>query len=101
MRHLIITAGLFAVLAACSNLSKYTTADANASAKTKMRTCMLQEANSKFQAGTLFAKGLTATANELVTTCAKKLAIESTGITSENQTLAKNIIANFQNMGTE
>ena len=101
MKKLIMIAGLCVVLSACSSLSKYATAGENSSTKAKMRACMLQEANSKFQAGTLFAKGLTATSNELVTTCAKKLALESTGITSENQTLAKNIIANFQNMNTQ
>ena len=48
----IVLLGMLAVLAGCSDLSKFTTVDSNASAKTKMRACMVSEANSKFQAGT-------------------------------------------------
>ena len=93
------------VLSACSSDSGFdwtslTTADANASVKTRLRACLLSEANTKFQNGTLFAKGLTATADELTNTCIKKLALQSAGITSESQSMASTIIQNLQNYGT-
>lgn len=93
---------LFVVLVAgCSaDLSKYTTVDSNATAKTKMRACMVSEANSKFQAGTLFTQGVSATADELVSICLKKLALESAGISSESQSTAETIIQNLKNLGT-
>ena len=47
-----ILCGMFALLAGCADLSQYTTVDSNASAKSKMRACMLSEANEKLQAGT-------------------------------------------------
>ena len=93
------------VLSACSSDSGFdwtslTTADANASVKTRLRACLLSEANTKFQNGTLFVKGLTATADELTNTCIKKLALQSAGITSESQSMASTIIQNLQNYGT-
>lgn len=102
---------LFAVLAvatalsACSSdggfdLSKYMTADSNASTKTRLRACLISEANTKFQNGTLFANGLTATAQELSNTCIQKLALQSAGISSESQSMASTIIQNLQNYGT-
>lgn len=44
-------------VAGCADLPKYTAVDSNASAKTRMRACMVSEANAKFQAGTLLTKG--------------------------------------------
>ena len=92
------------VLSACSSdgfdLSKYTTVDANASVKTRLRACLISEANTKFQNGTLFAHGLTATADELSNTCIKKLALQSAGISGESQSMASTIIQNLQNYGT-
>ncbi len=96
--------GIFCVLAACANasdggfLSGLTTTDANASVRQKMQSCMLAEAQSKFQAGTLFTNSLSATADELVATCAKKLALQSVGITEENKTAAEGIITNLKSM---
>ena len=57
-----------AALSACTDLSKYTTVDADAPAKTKMRACMVSEANAKFQAGTLFVNSVSVTADEIVNT---------------------------------
>lgn len=102
---------LFAILAvagaltACSSdggfdLSKYTTVDSNASVKTRLRACLISEANTKFQNGTLFAKSVSATADELTNTCVQKLALQSAGITSESQSMASTIIQNLQNYGT-
>lgn len=89
-----------AVLAACSDLSQYTTVDSNASAKTRMKACMISEANSRFQAGTLFTSGVSATADDIVNTCIKKLALQSAGISEESQSTAQNIINNLKNFGT-
>ena len=101
---------LFAVLAvatalsACSSdgfdLSKFMTADANASVKTRLRACLVSEANTKFQNGTLFSKGISATADELTNTCIQKLALQSAGISSESQSMASTIIQNLQNYGS-
>lgn len=89
-----------AVLAACSDLSQYTTVDSNASAKTRMKACMISEANSRFQAGTLFTSGVSAVADDIVNTCIKKLALQSAGISEESQSTAQNIINNLKNFGT-
>ena len=106
-----MTSKLFAILAvagaltACTadggfDLSKYTAVDSNASIKTRLRACLISEANTKFQNGTLFAKGVSATADELTNTCVQKLALQSAGITSESQSMASTIIQNLQNYGT-
>lgn len=98
MNKILFGAVACVLLAGCADISKYATADANASAKTKMRACMVSEANSKLQAGTLFANTLSATADEIVNTCIKKLALQSAGISEESQSTAKNIINNLQNL---
>ena len=81
-------------------VSKYSTADANASVKTRMRACLVSEATSRFQAGTLFTQGLSAMSDELVTVCMQKLALQSAGISQESQSTAAAIIQNLQNFGT-
>ncbi len=98
--------GFALVLAACANsnagdggfLSSLTATDANSSVRQKMQACMLTEAQSKLQAGTLFTQGISDTADELVATCAKKLALQSVGISEENKTAAENIINNLKSM---
>lgn len=97
MKKTILTAVLI-LLSGCADLSQYTTVDADASAKTKMRACMLSEANAKFQAGTLFVKGLRETSDELVNTCIKKLALQAAGISAESQSAAETIISNLKNL---
>ncbi len=95
----VLLSVLVLLVAACSaDLSKYTTVDANATTKTKMRACMVSEANSRLQAGTLFAQSISATADELVEVCLKKLALESAGISSESQSTAEAIIQNLKNL---
>ncbi len=96
----IFAIGALALLAACADVSKYTDVDSNASAKTKMKACMISEANNKFQAGTLFTNGLSDTADEIVNTCLKKLALQKAGISEESQSTAENIIANLRNLGS-
>lgn len=99
MKVKIIVGVLSLVLfSGCADISKYTNVDESASAKTKMRACMVSEANSKFQAGSLFSNSISATANEIVNTCVKKLALQSAGISSESQSTAETIISNLRNM---
>ena len=85
-------------LAACADLSQYTAADSNASAQTKMKACLLTEANSRLQAGTLFTNTIKATASDMVSTCMKKLMLQSAGISEESQATAQSIITNLKNM---
>lgn len=88
-------------LVGCSgDMSKYSTVDANASTKTRMRACLVSEATAKFQAGTLFVQGLSATADELVSICMRKLAFQSMGISEESQSTAQSIIQNLQTFGS-
>ena len=52
-------------LTACGDLSGYMRADRNAPFKTRLRACMLSEANDKLQNGTLLDKTLKETADEI------------------------------------
>lgn len=100
MKKIFILGAALVLMASCADLSKYTAVDSNASAKTRMRACMVSEANAKFQAGTLLTKGISATADEIVNTCIKKLALQSAGISEESQSTAESIITNLKNMAT-
>ena len=91
---------LLVLMAGCADTSYYTTVDANASAKTRMRACLISEATAKFQAGTLFVQGISATSDELVNTCLHRLALHSAGISEESHTAAQTIIQNLRNFGT-
>lgn len=97
MKKLLLI-GAVAALSACADISQYTTVDSNASSKAKMQACMVSEANSKLQAGTLFANTISATADEIVNTCIKKLALQAAGISEESQSNAENIISNLKNL---
>lgn len=88
------------MLSGCDTVSQYATADANAPIKTRMRACLVSEATAKFQAGTLFAQGISAMSDELVTICMQKLALQSAGISQESQSTAATIIQNLKNFGT-
>lgn len=82
-------------LAACAQ----TDVDPNASAQVKMRACMVNEANSRLQAGTLFTGGVKVVADDIVNTCLKKLALQAAGISEESQSTAQSIIQNLKNLG--
>lgn len=102
---LMLSAFAALMLGACSSsggfdISKYTAVDANASAKTRLKACMISEANSKFQNGMLFAATLSATADEISNTCIKKLALQSAGLDSDAQSTASTIIENLKNFGS-
>lgn len=96
----ILCCMVLVLLTGCADTSKYTTVDANAPMKTRMRACLVSEATAKFQAGTLFVQGVSATSDELVNTCLRKLALQSAGISEESQSAAQSIIQNLKNFGT-
>ena len=88
------------LVSGCSaDLSQYTTVDANAPVKTRMRACLVSEANARLQAGTLFNQGISVTADDMVSVCLKKLALQSAGISEESQSTAQSIIQNLKNLG--
>lgn len=89
--------GAVIMLAACSEFSGLSGSGTASSANAQMKTCLFAEANSRYQAGTLFTAGIKETASDLVKTCMKKLALQSVGISAESQSTAENIISNLQN----
>ena len=95
----IVICGLGALLiTACSSLEYLTHADSTAPVQTKMKACLVSDANTRLQAGTLFNKGIKETASDMVSVCMKKLALESAGISAESQSTAQAIISNLQNL---
>lgn len=100
MKKVLFCLALLFVLTGCDTVSKYSTAGANDSVKTRMRACLVSEATARFQSGTLFNKGVSATADELVEVCMQKLALQSVGISEESQSTAATIIQNLRNFGT-
>lgn len=100
MKKALFCLAVLFMLSGCDTVSQYATADANAPIKTRMRACLVSEATAKFQAGTLFTKGISAMSDELVTICMQKLALQSVGISQESQSTAAMIIQNLQNFGT-
>lgn len=91
-------------LGACAELSSFMPSNSDSSnssgTRAKMQSCLLNEAQNRFQTGTLFNDTITATAKDLVGTCTKKLALSSIGISDEAQKSAENIIANLRNMNS-
>lgn len=100
MKKVLFCLATLFMLTGCDTLSQYSTADTNAPIKTRMRACLVSEATAKFQAGTLFTKGISAMSDELVTICMQKLALQSAGISAESQSTAASIIQNLKNFGT-
>ena len=89
----IATLSLLLLLGACAEMSGMA-----GSADNGMKACLLSEANSRYAAGTLFTNTVKATASDMVKTCMKKLALQSVGISQEQQSVAENIISNLQAM---
>lgn len=96
MKKYITILGLVAILSGCTEFNKYITVNSNATPQEKFRACALSEAQSKLQNGTLFTQTMTATKDEIVNSCIKKLALEAAGIDSEAQTITSNIINSLQ-----
>ena len=87
------------ILAGCSaDLSQYAQVDANASYKTKIKACLITQANNRLQAGTLFSGTIMSTAKELSGICLKNLALGSAGLEEETESMAQSIIQNLQNL---
>lgn len=97
MKNLTLIA-MLAVLCACSQVSQMQSGSADGGVSVKMRACLMSEANTRYQAGTLFTNSVTSTATELVKTCMQKLALQSAGISSETQSTAESIITNLKNL---
>ena len=62
---------------------------------------MVSEAQSRLQAGTLFNNSISATADELVSVCTKKLALQSLGISDEAKSSAETIISSLKSMSAQ
>ncbi|MBR1600391.1 MAG: hypothetical protein IJ677_02305 [Alphaproteobacteria bacterium] len=105
MKNLMLITSI-CLIAACSQLSQFMPSSSNSSATTdtswrsKMQSCLMSEAQSRFQAGTLFNNSISATADELVSTCTKKLALQSLGISDEAKSSAESIITNLKNLSS-
>ena len=101
MKKLILCVA-FICLCGCAELSNFTAKDSNtadnSSSRAKMQSCMLSDAQARLQAGTLFNDSVYNTAKDLATTCAKKLALESMGISQQSQSDAQNIINNLRGL---
>ena len=88
------------MITGCAELSNFLPSSGgdNSSARAKMQSCMLSDAQSRLQAGTLFNDTVYNTAKDLASGCAKKLAMESMGISQQTQSDAVNIINSLKNM---
>lgn len=101
MKNVILCAVLVLVCACGTDLSKYTRADSEASVTTKMKACLINEANTRLTAGTLFNTSVTETARDMVGVCVKNLALQNAGISQESQSTAETIIQNLKNMASK
>ena len=100
MKKLLIIAAVVA-MSGCSQLGSFmpnSSSDNNTGTRAKMESCMLNEAQNRLQAGTLFNDTISATAKDIAGICTKKLALSSMGISDETQRSAENIITNLRNM---
>ena len=87
------------LLAGCADLQNMISSGGDStSAQSRMHSCMLGEAQTRLQAGTLFNDSIYNTAKDLASTCAKKLALESMGISQQAQNDAANIINSLRNL---
>ncbi len=84
------------LLAGCSQLESFTQVGTNASTEEKFRACAISEASSKLQNGTLFNQTFTATKDEIVQTCLKKLAYDAIGFDSEASQIADSVLSQFR-----
>lgn len=84
-----------AALSACTQLESMTQVSSNASAEERFRACALSEVSTKMQAGTLFNQTFTATKDEIVSTCLKKLALQAAGIDAEADSITDGILSKF------
>lgn len=91
--------GIFALLilvSGCSQLESLTQVGTNASTEEKFRACAINEATNKLQNGTLFNQTFTATKDEIVQTCLKKLAYDAVGFDAEASQIADSVLSQFR-----
>ena len=98
MKKLTLFAFL-ALLCSCSEMGQFQSSSSEGTS-VKMRACLMSEANTRYQAGTLFTNSIKSTATELVKTCAQKLALQTAGISTETQSTAESIITNLKNLAS-
>lgn len=92
MKKFCLLLGMVVALSCCAELDKYVNVGENATAQEKFRACALSEAQTKLKNGTLFAQDMSATKDEIVNTCLKKMALQAAGIDSEAQSITSSII---------
>ena len=92
MKKACLILAIAGLLSCCATLEKYKNLSSNATAEDKFKACALSEAQAKLKNGTLFTKNITATKDEIVNTCLKKMALQAAGIDSEAENIATNII---------
>jgi len=98
MKKLTLLAFL-ALLCSCSEMGQFQSSSSSSDGvSVKMRACLMSEANTRYQAGTLFTNSIKSTATELVKTCTQKLALQTAGISSETQSTAESIISNLKSL---
>lgn len=103
MKKILLSVALALVLGACSEISSFmgsSSSGTDTGYRAKLHSCMLNDATTRFQAGTLFNDSITATAKDIAGGCIKKLALESMGISSQAQSDAENIITCLRNIGS-
>ena len=97
MKKFLSVIAMTMVLSACEGVDRtpYTTANTSDPVRVRMRACMLSEAQSKMQAGTLLASGFKAEVDSLSKTCVRKLALQSAGIDEEAASTAASVLNNL------
>ena len=88
------------LLFGCSALQSGANSATENTTSGKMKACLMTEANSRYQAGTLFTNSVKETATDMIKTCMKNLALQSAGISAETQSTAENIITNLKTMSS-
>ena len=86
-----------ALLSACAALTDGSGSSSDTTSA-KMKTCLMTEASSRYQAGTLFTNSIKTTASDLVKTCMQRLALQSAGISASSQSTAENIVSALRSM---
>ena len=97
MKKILSLIAMTTALTACEgvDMTPYMTASTSDPVRVRMRACMLSEAQSKMQAGTLLAGGFKAEVDNLSKTCVKKLALQSAGIDEEAASTATSVLNNL------
>lgn len=87
---------LTTLLCACG-MSDYLGVGDTSTTKGKLRTCAYEEAVKKVQDGSAFTKTIQASADEISSTCIKKLALQSMGLDNEASQDAQHALQTLMN----